>query len=288
VWWAPGGLLSLLPLHAAGHHTMPSDSGYRTRTVLDRVVSSYTPTIGALRYARRHTGPPTPQDRSLIVAMPTTPGLPHQGRLPEVAREAHRLQARLPQPTPLTEPEPEPEPGSGRELDADSGSAVTGHQIPTKAAVFARLTEATIAHFACHGSSHPTDPSQSLLLLHDWQHDPLTVASLAPVNLGHARLAYLSACSSALNRNQRLLDESIHLTAAFQLAGFPHVIGTLWEIEDMYAAEIAATFYVGITDSGKAVHTDRAAHALHGTIRALRDRFPRTPSRWAAHLHAGA
>ncbi|MFC8661962.1 CHAT domain-containing protein, partial [Streptomyces sp. NPDC057199] len=276
VWWASGGLLSLLPLHAAGHHTSRHHPRYQARTALDRVVSSYTPTIGALGYARQHTTAPPAQAQTLIVAMPSTPGLQHQGRLSEVAREATQLQARLPHPILLTEP------------DTDTGSAGKGDQTPTRKAVFTHLTEVTIAHFACHGSSHPTDPSQSLLLLHDWQQDPLTVASLAPVNLDHARLAYLSACSTTFTRSQQLLDESIHLTAAFQLAGFPHVIGTLWEINDTYAADIADSFYARLTDSEKNVDTSRAAHALHDTIRSLRDQLPLTPSLWAAHLHAGA
>ena len=50
VWWAPGGLLSLLPLHAARHHRTG-----RGRAVMDRVVSSYTPTIRALRHSRQRT-----------------------------------------------------------------------------------------------------------------------------------------------------------------------------------------------------------------------------------------
>ncbi|MFD3381976.1 CHAT domain-containing protein, partial [Streptomyces sp. NPDC058697] len=276
VWWAPGGLLSLLPLHAAGHHTPRHHPGYRARTALDRIVSSYTPTIGALGYARQHTAAPPAQAQTLIVAMPSTPGLQRQGRLSEVAREATQLQARMAHSILLTEP------------DAGTGSAGTGDQIPTRTAVFAHLAEVTIAHFACHGFSHPTDPSQSVLLLHDWQQDPLTVASLAPVNLDHARLAYLSACSTTLTRSQQLLDESIHLTAAFQLAGFPHVIGTLWEIDDKYAADIANSFYAHLTDSEENVDTNRAAQALHDTIRTLRDQLPLTPSLWAAHLHAGA
>ncbi|MFE9481264.1 CHAT domain-containing protein [Streptomyces spororaveus] len=276
LWWASGGLLSLLPLHAAGHHTPRHDPGHQARTVLDRVVSSYTPTIGALRYARQHTAPPPAGAQTLIVAMPSTPGLQGQGRLPAVTREATLLQARLPQPILLTEP------------DTDTDTTGTGDQIPTKTAVFTHLADITIAHFACHGESHPTDPSQSGLLLHDWQQDPLTVASLTPVNLDHARLAYLSACSTALTQNPQLLDESIHLTTAFQLAGFPHVIGTLWEINDEYSADITDAFYTRLTDSEKNVDTDRAAHALHETIRSLRDQLPLTPSLWAAHLHAGA
>lgn len=60
VWWAPGGLLGSLPLHAAG---VAADA------VPDRVVSSYTPTITALRYARRPLAA-TPGHRPLAVAMP--------------------------------------------------------------------------------------------------------------------------------------------------------------------------------------------------------------------------
>ncbi|WP_256339431.1 MULTISPECIES: CHAT domain-containing protein [unclassified Streptomyces] len=265
-----------MPLHAAGHHTRPDDAGYRTRTALDRVVSSYTPTITALKYARRpRTQPPPAQARALVVAMPSTPGLHHRDRLPEATREATQLMARLPHPVLLAEPDP------------GTGGFHTSDRMPTRSAVFARLAEVTIAHFACHGSSHPTDPSRSMLLLHDWQDAPLTVASLAPVNLDHARLAYLSACSTTLARNQDLLDESIHLTAAFQLAGFAHVIGTLWEIDDGYAADIADTFYSHLTDSTKEVDTERAAHALHATVRDLRRQLPLAPSVWGAHLHAG-
>ncbi|MFI5590017.1 hypothetical protein ACIA5G_33560 [Amycolatopsis sp. NPDC051758] len=61
VWWAPGGLLGMLPIHASGHHSDALDDPHR-RTVLDRVVSSYTPTVRALSYARRkasHLGQPS-------------------------------------------------------------------------------------------------------------------------------------------------------------------------------------------------------------------------------------
>jgi hypothetical protein len=50
VWWIPTGSLTLLPLHAAGHHDDPP--GER-RSVLDRVVSSYTPSVRALADARQ-------------------------------------------------------------------------------------------------------------------------------------------------------------------------------------------------------------------------------------------
>jgi tetratricopeptide (TPR) repeat protein len=60
LWWVPTGLLSLLPLHAAG-------------SVPDRVISSYLPT---LRAHGRPRGDDIHEatDRTLVVTMPSTPG----------------------------------------------------------------------------------------------------------------------------------------------------------------------------------------------------------------------
>lgn len=71
-----------------------------------------------------------------------------------------------------------------------------------KANVLALLPSCQIAHFACHGRSDPADPSRSLLLLHDHESDPLTVASLVPVKLDQAQLAYLSACRTPSRTRQ--------------------------------------------------------------------------------------
>lgn len=152
----------------------------------------------------------------------------------------------------------------------------------------AQLSGCAIAHFACHGSSHPVDPSQSLLLLHDHGSDPLTVASLAPVRLDQARLVYLSACRTAFNSATELADEAIHLTTAFQLAGYPHVVGTLWEIEDELAVRVADDFYTALATSDNTIDTRVSAHALHHAVRAIRDERPETPSSWAAYMHAGS
>ncbi|RYP49514.1 hypothetical protein DL768_004780 [Monosporascus sp. mg162] len=50
IWWIPTGSLSSLPLHAAGRHFPPS-----IETALDRVVSSYSPSIKALLHARQNS-----------------------------------------------------------------------------------------------------------------------------------------------------------------------------------------------------------------------------------------
>ncbi|KAK2050996.1 hypothetical protein LY76DRAFT_599636, partial [Colletotrichum caudatum] len=103
--------------------------------------------------------------------------------------------------------------------------------------VLAALENCRIFHFAGHGGAHP-DPLQSLLLLKDWEKDPLMVESLLETNLSTRTpfLAYLSACGTGRIRDNRSIDESIHLTSAFQLAGFRHVIGTLWEVDDELCA----------------------------------------------------
>jgi CHAT domain len=265
IWWMPGGLLGLLPVHAAGHHREG-----RGRTVLDRLISSYTPTLRALGQARHRAGS-GPPERSLIVAMPTTPG---QGNPPlkHVAEEARFLQARLPGATLLIE---------------DPGAADA--RTPTRASVLAGLAEAGIAHFACHASSDPAEPSRSMLILHDHETCPLTVSSLAPVRLDHAQLAYLSACQTSHTASVELSDESIHLTSAFQLVGYPHVIGTLWGIYDSFAADIARDFYRRLQTGPAVFATGSAAEALHDAIRGKRDtRFADRPILWAAYLHAGA
>ena len=269
LWWVPGGPLSLLPIHAAGHHSCPPEPG--CRSVLDRVISSYTPTIGALVHARAVPAPAAPKS-SLIVAMPTTPGI--DGRLGSVPAEASMPQALLPRPVVLAE-----------RSAADDNSA---DQLPTKATVLERLPGCSIAHFACHGQNDPADPSQSRLLLHDYRQDPLTVAALGPLALDHAQLALLSACSTARATNSRLLDEAIHLASAFQMAGFPHVIGTLWEIDDEIAVEIARAFYSTISYPDGTIDAGHAAESLHHAIRAQRDREPDAPYLWASHIHAGA
>jgi tetratricopeptide (TPR) repeat protein len=248
LWWAPGGLLGMLPLHASGYH---DGSG---AAVLDRVVSSYTPTIGALRYARRPRR--SPPDTALIVAMPRTPDVP--GRLAFVPEEARIV---------------------GRHIPAAVEPAT-----PTTADVLRRLPEHAVVHFACHGISDPANPSRSRLLLHDHATSPLTVASLAAVHLENAQLAYLSACETARIGDLDLADEFIHLTSAFQLAGYPHVVGTLWPVDDYAATRVAEHFYATYARLGPA-HT---AQALHHAVRAVRSAAPAAPSLWAAHLHAGA
>lgn len=247
VWWSPTGPLALLPLHAAGRSRDPRS----VNSVLDRVVSSYTPTVGVLRH---HRGRPRTRTASpaLVVAMPETP---RQAALPGAQREHDLLKHVFGEPTSVV------------------GGAAT-HQ-----RVLDELPRHSIAHFACHGTSDPAHPSASSLLLHDHAEHPLQIPEIARLDL-IAELAYLSACETARN-NARLADEAIHLAGAFQLAGYANVVGALWKISDDVAVSIAQDFYAYFARSGS------AALALHESIRRVRASYPKTPSLWGAHIHSG-
>lgn len=253
VWWCPVGALVRLPLHAAGHHRDPGGD----RTVLDRAVSSYTPTIGALALARRETG--ARPGGTLVVAVPETPRLPP---LPQAVAEAEEVRALVP--------------GAQVLIGADA----------TLSAVEAGLESSSVVHFACHGDS---DTGLALLRgsgLHLASGETFTSAAVHDARLEQGELAFLSACSTA-GPHPDLPDEPLHLAAAFQLAGFRGVIGTMWRAPD--SPRIARAVYTTLTDSGTHPPDPRlAAVALADALRAARDAYPAVPTRWAAYLHVGA
>jgi CHAT domain-containing protein len=150
----------------------------------------------------------------------------------------------------------------------------------THEAVFDALPEHTWVHFACHGSSDLNKPSDSHLLLAD---RPLTVTDLTHLRLTNADLAFLSACTT-FRSGTRLLDEPIHLAAACQLAGFSHVVASLWPISDRDTAWLSRRFYTTVTAEAK---VDAFANALHHAVRMLRDARRDRPHRWAPYIHTG-
>ncbi|MCU1640588.1 MAG: hypothetical protein JWN03_863 [Nocardia sp.] len=253
VWWCPVGDLAFLPIQAAGYHRVPG-----ARTVLDRTVSSFTTTLRTLGHNRDRTI--APQNSAVLISMPHTTGAKELHRVSDEVAEIAAL---------LTDPQ------------ILQGSAAT------KSSVSAALPEHSIAHFACHAVDDPAEPSHSRLLLHDHETQPFTVGTLIRLHLKNAELAYLSACSTT-RTTPLLADEAIHLTATIHLAGYRHVIGTLWPINDRAAENIAVDFYRQLTDNGRSPsRTELSALALNRAVRLERDRHPSSPSRWAAHLHHG-
>jgi CHAT domain-containing protein len=140
-------------------------------------------------------------------------------------------------------------------------------------------------HFACHGYSDRADPSASHLVLHD---QPLSVLDVNMLRQGRGQLALLSACSTARGAVS-LANESIHLTAAFHLAGYMNVIGTLWPVTDDIACQLTGHLYSLLPPSASAENANQYSPgtALHEATQHIRRASPSTPSRWAAWIHVG-
>jgi tetratricopeptide (TPR) repeat protein len=265
VWWIGSGLLNILPIHASGYHDSKPP-----KSALDRVISSYAPTIKALSYARERAKADQLEikEKAILVSMPVTP---EQSDLPYVMREVECV----------------------KKLFSKTSIDTMVVQNSTRADVLSKLSKCTIAHFACHGNP-ADDPSQSSLLLEDWKSGPLTVSDLISLNIESAKFAYLSACHTSAMRDLRLLDESISLSSAIQLSGYPSVVGSLWQVADNHSAEVARIVYEWILVADK-LDVRRSAEGLHKAMRILRD-STRTnvgslrrsnPLVWAPYIYIG-
>jgi CHAT domain-containing protein len=140
-------------------------------------------------------------------------------------------------------------------------------QEPLKERIMTSLDGCSIFHFAGHGKSDRSDPSNSTLLMADWQTNPLTVKDLVSLKLHQNPpfLAYLSACSTGLNLTTNLIDEGIHLMSACQLAGFRYVIGSLWEVPDKHCVDVAKDVYNAMIKAG--MSDESVSQGLHNAIR---------------------
>ncbi|KAH7012886.1 CHAT domain-containing protein [Ilyonectria destructans] len=244
VWWIPTGPLSKFPLHAAGYH-LQSDG----KTALDKVISSYSSSIKGIidtRQARNKSEGAGSGGDVVLMAMNKTSG---QSSLSYPGAEIHAVKSMC-----------------------DLAGLSVIHPQPLQAETLSALEKCRVFHFAGHGSTK-SDPLNSLLYLEDWQDHPLTVESLLEINLrsGAPFLAYLSACKTGESLDENLADESLHLTSAFQLAGFRHVIGTLWEVDDALCVDMARMTYKVLGESG--FHDASISNALHQATRALRDKW---------------
>ncbi|GAA4530526.1 CHAT domain-containing protein [Amycolatopsis samaneae] len=231
LWWCPTGPLSLLPLHAA---RCAADGSH----ACDRVVSSYTPTLGALldARARRET---------------TVRPFLGVGAGPRHAVDAEL--AALPR----------------------HPSLLVGTRA-TRDAVLAAIRSRHRAHFACHTEHDPAAPSRSGLALHD---GPLTVRELA-AEQPDGEFAFLLTGHTLPGGPG---DETLTLAAACRLAGYRHVVGSLWPTGTEVRRLLTRELYRLLSPTA-----DDTALALHRATRRLRteSRYATTPF-WASFVHIG-
>ncbi|WUH94298.1 CHAT domain-containing protein [Streptomyces sp. NBC_00433] len=249
LWWSPTGVLTLLPLHGAGYH---DGSG---RTVVERAVSSYTPTLQALSRSTLASPSRSGADPELLVVSASE--RVGSAALPEVEREVKML----------------------RDLLADR-CRVISEDTATPGSVLDAMAGKSWVHFSCHSHQDLEDPTSAALVLNGGR---LRIGDISARNFT-GDLAYLSSCLSATG-GTHLPDEAVTLSAALQHAGYRHVIGTLWMVRDDIAADVAKAFYTSLAAVG--FDADRAASALYQAVTEVRVRRDLPLVDWLAYTHTG-
>ncbi|MFB7505604.1 CHAT domain-containing protein [Streptomyces broussonetiae] len=256
LWWCPTASLTVLPLHAAGRYPRAAADPTEPVGLPYAAVSSYTTTLSALVDARRRAAPVDPT----LLAVALTDTERGHAVLPGVAKELRALDEIL-----------------GRHR-----LTILAEDEATSAAVRRQLPAHAWAHFACHGWLDMTSPAGSGLCLRDGD---LNLLDIADLRLDTADLAFLSACQTRLGAGQ-LPDEAVHTAAALRIAGFRHVVATLWSISDQAAPQVAAAFYRRLDGSDGPTSAD-VARALHHAVGELRARHPTDPTLWVPFVHDG-
>ncbi|CAE6538344.1 unnamed protein product, partial [Rhizoctonia solani] len=252
ITWCPTGVMSFLPLHAAGDYNQPRER------VFNYAISSYTPTLTAL-----------------LASIPSE--LSHSPRVLAIG------QAKTPDHAPL--------PGTSQELEylkAHTQDIAEYSQLmdsqATTAAVLDAMERHDWVHFACHAHQNIKDPTKSGFFLHDGTLDLTAINQRSFKNKG---LAFLSACQTATG-DEKLPDEAIHLASGMLMAGYPSVIATMWSVSDGDAPFVADKVYARLMKDRK-VGNGEAGKALHYAVAALRDNIgEKAFGRWVPFIHLGS
>lgn len=255
IWWCPTGLMSFLPLHAAGEHRSMYD-GSTGAGAIDRVVSSYAPSLRALATAARRADAVRGGAGDLLVVAPETPGT---AVLPQVPREVAGIKGHRP------------------------GCTVLFAAEATKERILQEIPRHAWFHFAGHGTQNIEIADSASLVPHDYGlGGRLGLSDLGELSLDKAQLAFLSACQTAVG-HLALADEHTHLAGLLQAVGFPHVVGTRWTVRDGVSAAVATEFHRLAALHGSAFDP---ALGLHLAVRETRRVHPQ-PYAWAPFVHFG-
>jgi CHAT domain-containing protein len=191
-----------LPLHAAGIH-----SGKNMECCADYVVSSYTPTLSALRRAQKSNRSFHRYEAKLGLVAAIQAWDVSLPALINVEEEINNVLAAA---------------EKANISVANSNSCIGDAATVTRAAeVFKNIN---LAHIACHGKQNATDALSSGFCLVD---ESLSVSRLMNLDLKNAFFAFLSACETAKG-DEKQPDQTIHLAAAMLFVGFQSVVTTMW------------------------------------------------------------
>jgi CHAT domain-containing protein len=247
-----GGLLSLLPLHAA----WTSDTGTPTgrRYALDVTTVSYVPNARSLT-AARHLAESTAAARLVAVVDPLRSPPAPPLRLAGVEARAGAA-------------------GFAGAADLLEGPDATVSRVEEA------LRHADVAHLACHGFADLETPLDSGLLLAG--QGVLRLRELLGLHL-RLRLAVLSACETSMPGTE-LPDEVVALPTGLLQAGVAGIVASMWAVPDTATAMLMTEFYRRWHWEGLAPAT-----ALRQSQQWVRDATNATKSKvYAAALAAAA
>lgn len=149
----------------------------------------------------------------------------------------------------------------------------------TKAAVLAQAGDADFLLLGTHGASSNKEPLTSSFLAlsapaftQGWW----TALEVQRVRL-KARIAVLSACQTGLGRSHDA--GTIGLARAFQIAGVPRVVMSLWNVHDRATASLMKSFVRHLANQ-------MPAEALRQAMLDTRRHYPK-PSEWASFVLFG-
>jgi hypothetical protein len=253
IWWIPSSKAWRFPLHAAGIY---ETGGIK---LPDRFISSYTPSLTMLaRHLNSHKKRTTFSLPKILHV--TVPGSDPKRILTKVEAEASAIRGSRPN--------------------------IEIHRLKDNLAnpqtVLTRMKTHSWIHFSCHGVQE-AKPFDSCFKTGKTD---LRLIDIIKENLPDAELAFLAACHSAAGDDQTP-NETIHLAAGMQFAGYRSVIGTMWAMADEDGPLVAKVFYEYMfrRKNGRVDCAD-AAEALAKVTRELRRRG--VPfSRWINFVHFG-
>jgi CHAT domain-containing protein len=214
----PVGLLSLLPVHAAGGPTAAMQDPADWTYLADRVTIRYAPNARALIRARDRAGriPPGSLTLLAVAAQGNEPNAP--------ASESGG---------PLTYAVPEVTHIARQWARADTVTDVA--PVPAED----MLADHAVWHFACHCRVVPDSILDSALLMARGQ---LSLRRILELKSAPRRLAVLSACDTHLSGTQ-LPDEAMGLPAGLLRAGFAGVVACSWSVRDRPTAYLMIRFH---------------------------------------------
>lgn len=106
-----------------------------------------------------------------------------------------------------------------------------------------------VFHFTGHGVHEPSNPKQSYLALTG--NETLTLETLLKLPskenklppLSSYQLVSLSACETAITRNQTITTEYVGLVSGFLCLGVSYVVSSLWTVESGATTTLMIEFY---------------------------------------------